>query len=262
MKTTFTLLIALLAFGFSSAQENYSYQGKEYSLIKTIDGELDLLYNIIDGEYRYFITKNENLEELINTKVDGKYQEQYKNTLQKFTSDENISTQRVKLTLASLQEFVIMYNTLKDETFVDSREKSSVNFRLGFFGGISNLVYTPNPTNETSPLIGAEFEIYSNKKLKRHSAFIQFRYVFESEDYKYSEAQTSLNYRFKIINLKNFHFYVDTEFFNLAFYNENFIILDSDEPNNNEVANRTDSELNFPVSFGAGLAYRITPHGF
>lgn len=262
MKPLLTLLIALFLFNLSNAQENYSYQGKEYSLIKTVDGELDLLYNIIDGEYRYFISRNENLEELINTKENGKYAEQYKTTLQTFANDENISTQRVNLTLSSLQEFIITYNTLKDDDFEDPRKQISVNSRLGFFGGITNLVYTANPGNETAPLLGAEWEIYSDETLKRHSAFVQFRYVFESEEYKYSEAQFSLNYRFKIINLSDFHFYVDTEFINLNFYNENYIIIDTENPLNNEEINRKDSELNFPISFGAGVAYKITPHGF
>ncbi|MGO1585549.1 MAG: hypothetical protein ACTHXJ_06205, partial [Mesonia sp.] len=85
---------------------------------------------------------------------------------------------------------------------------------------------------------------------------------FESEEYKYSEANFSLNYRFKVINLTDFHFFVDTELFNLRFYNEKFSIVDSADPSNNEKINRTGSELNFPVSFGAGIAYRITPNGF
>ncbi|MGO3156217.1 hypothetical protein [Mesonia sp.] len=262
MKSLFTIFIALFVFNLSSAQENHTYQGDTYSLIKTVDGELVLLYNIIDGRYRYFIAKNGELEELLNTKVDGEYKREYQATLQNFTSDKDIPTDRINLTLASLKEFTIQYNTLKDKSFEDLESKRDYNFRLGFFGGISNIIYTANPTNETAPLLGAEWEVYSYKKLKRNSAFVQFRYVFESEEYKYSEANFSLNYRFKVINLTDFHFFVDTELFNLRFYNEKFSIVDSADPSNNEKINRTGSELNFPVSFGAGIAYRITPNGF
>jgi len=262
MKSYFTLLFALFIFSLSSAQENYTYQGETYSLIKTVDGELDLLYNIIDDEYRYFISINGDLEELLNTKVDGEYKREYKDTLQKLTSDKNISTNRLNLTLSSLENFIIKYNTLKDENFVDPRAKGSLNSRLGFFGGISNMIYTPNPTNQIAPVLGVEWEVYSNEKLKRHAAFVQLRYVFESEDYKYSEAEFSLNYRFKLINLTDFHFYLDAELFNFTYYDENFTIVDSADPANNEKINRTGSELNFPVSFGAGVAYRITPNGF
>ncbi|MDT0295850.1 hypothetical protein ACFQ3R_14110 [Mesonia ostreae] len=263
MKSYLTLLFALCIFHFSSAQENYTYQGETYSLIKTVDGELDLLYNVIDGEYRYFISKNGELEELVNTKIDGKYNKQYKSTLERLTNDQEISTERINLTLGSLENFIVEYNnTLKDEDFIDSRPKPSLNSRLGFFGGISNMIYTPNPTNETAPVLGAEWEVYSNEKLKRHSAFVQLRYVFESEDYKYSEAEFSLNYRFKVVDLTNFHFYLEAELFNLTFYNENYILIDSSDSSNNEKINRTGSEMNFPINFGAGVAYRITPNGF
>ncbi|MDQ7915955.1 hypothetical protein RBU60_00055 [Mesonia sp. MT50] len=156
MKSLFTIFITLFVFNLSSAQKNHTYQGDTYSLIKTVDGELVLLYNIIDGRYRYFIAKNGELEELLNTKVDGEYKREYQATLQNFTSDKDIPTDRINLTLASLKEFTIQYYTLKDKSFEDLESKRDYNFRLGFFGGISNIIYTANPTNETASLLGAE----------------------------------------------------------------------------------------------------------
>ena len=94
MKKLVFILCLLLSFMSLKAQETYTVDGETLQLKTEVDGNLDLLWNIIDGQYRYFVrTENGSIQELVNTKNPDtkKYQEQYKTTLNQLTKDYGLS---------------------------------------------------------------------------------------------------------------------------------------------------------------------------
>jgi len=62
-----------------SAQEKIDVNGKTYELKTEVEGELDLLWHVIDKQYRYFVKTNDgNILELLNTKKENRFQENIK----------------------------------------------------------------------------------------------------------------------------------------------------------------------------------------
>src|SRR5690606_19092100 len=90
-------MLFLLFAGTLQAQQQYTIDGQTYTLNTGVEGSLTLLWNTIDGEYRYFSKKGDAIEELKNTKQNGDYQEEYKAILKRQTSDAVISTEKVNL---------------------------------------------------------------------------------------------------------------------------------------------------------------------
>src|SRR5690606_34075792 len=225
------LSIFVLFFFLSSAtiqaQQEYTVDGQTYSLNTEVEGSLTLLWNSINGEYRYFSKKGNEIVELKNTKQNGDYQEEYKDILKQQTSDAAVSTEDLKLTLPSLHDFFVEYNKQKDPGFTDSKQSIELRFRLGLFGGVGNSIFTENPTNALQPLAGVDFEIVDNVKLKRHSMVLRFKQTFESSDYKYSASQFSLNYRFKFVKTPKFDVFINTKFAAFTYFKkEETIIFD------------------------------------
>ena len=103
MKKLLLILCFLLGYTSAVAQDTYTVNGETLQLKTEIDGQLDLLWNVIDGKYRYFVRTSDNtILELKNTKSDsGDYLEEYKSTLQNITSGTDLSTHKVNLTLGS-----------------------------------------------------------------------------------------------------------------------------------------------------------------
>ena len=61
-------LILFVGFSFSAlAQKQYTINGKTYELKTEVNGTIDLLWNIFDRKYRYFIRKDSMITELVNT---------------------------------------------------------------------------------------------------------------------------------------------------------------------------------------------------
>src|SRR5690606_29801369 len=207
------------------AQQQYTVDGQTYSLNTEVEGTLTLLWNTVEGEYRYFSKKGNDIVELKNTKQNGDYQEEYKETLKQQTSDAAVSPEKVKLTLPSLHDFFAEYNKQKDPNFTDSKQAIDLQFRLGFFGGVGNSIFTENPTNALQALAGVDFEIVDNVKLKRHSMVLRFKQTFESSDYKYSASQFSLNYRFKFVKTPRFDAFINTKFAALTFSNREYTVI-------------------------------------
>jgi len=64
------------------AQQTTIVNGNTYELTVEIEGELDLLWNVIDKRFHYFVrTKDETIIELQNTQKEQVYQEAYKTQL-------------------------------------------------------------------------------------------------------------------------------------------------------------------------------------
>ena len=136
----FILLVSITSIG----QQQYTVNGKTYTLQKEVDGSLTLLWNSIDNEYRYFLEKGNTITELKNTEVNGDYQEEYKEVLQSQTADASLAVDEVKLTLPSLRDFVVKYNKKVDPTFTSEKKSIKLKTRLGAFVGASNNVYYIN----------------------------------------------------------------------------------------------------------------------
>ncbi len=260
MKAIFPSALLLLFFTFQSgkAQETYLVNGETFSLKTEVQGPLTLLWNTIDGEYRYFVKKGNTIEELKNTKEDGKYQEEYKEVLNRQTDDTNLSAEKVNLTLPSLQQYFEEYNRHKNPALPQSKRLGGLSLRLGTFAGIDNAVYTENPQNDIHPIIGLELELVDALKLKRHAMAFQFKQTFESSDHKYSASQFSLNYRFKFVKTPRLDVYVGAKFAALTF-SENEVLVGVAESNPPIfiTESRSGSDFSAPFTFGIGADYRV-----
>ncbi len=197
MKKLGLILLLFCTFSGAFSQKDYTVNDKTYQLKTEVDGTIDLLWNIIDGNYRYFIAKDDKIEELTNTKsVNGSYQQEYINTLQQLTGKSDINSKELKLTLPSLRNFINSYNASVDSNYAISENKIKMKSRLGFFGGITNNPFIENPDNVTTPLFGAELELFDDNIAKRHAAFFQLTHVLESDGLKFST--TEIDFRLQI----------------------------------------------------------------
>ena len=260
------LLIICIAFlSFSTfAQENYTIDGENLSLYTAVEGDVTLLWNTIDNQYRYFVVKDGETYELTNTRFGEKnrFQAQYKETLAQVTPETEIATDKVKLTLSSLRKYINEHNAAVDQDYMAEDDTVKPEARFGIFGGMTNAVYSPNPTNETTAVAGIELELYSSKKFDRHSIFTQVRHVFEKDDYEYNYTGLTFNYRFKVINAEWFHFYLEAEAVELYYTEEPRYIYDTDSNEITDVERRDDFSLDLPLSLGAGVAIKIGPESF
>lgn len=210
MKRLLLLFFLVITLGLQ-AQQTYEVDGTSYTLKTEIEGKLTLLWNIIDGEYRYFSKKNGEIVELKNTRVDGKYQEEYKGTLQLLTAGNTVSTNKLKLTLSELRDYHDTYNAQVDANYVSVQNKVALSTRLAVFAGMSNYAYFVNPQNTLLPQAGIDFELIDEVKLKRHSVVLQLRQLFANSTYDVSSTQLSLNYRFKFVTAPWADIFINTK---------------------------------------------------
>lgn len=251
MKKILIAILFLLAFQLNYSQQTYTVNGESLELKTEIDGQIDLLWNVIDGQFRYFVRTNDgNLTELKNTKDDNNnYQEEYKSTLRSLTNGMN--TDKLKLTLYSLRNYIDAYNASVDSSYTSKSTESSVQFRLGFSGGLTNNPFVGNPDNTKTPMIGAELEIYEANVLPRHSGFLQARHTFESDDFKYSTSELSLGYRYRFINKEAFSIYGQVKLATLNFSNVTFL-----DENNMEI-DSSETAFDIPFIFGVGSDIKV-----
>lgn len=244
-------MLFCLAFQLNYSQETYTVNGETLELKTEIDGKLDLLWNVIDGKYRYFVkTEDGTITELKNTKDDNNdYQEEYKSTLSSLTNGN--STDKLKLTLYSLRNYIDSYNASVDTSYTSTSTKSNVQFRLGFSGGITNNPFVGNPDNTKTPLIGAELEIFEANVLPRHSGFLQARHAFENDDFKYSTSELSLGYRFRFINKERFSIYGQVKLATINFSDFTFLDENDMEVDSNETS------FDIPFIFGVGSDIKV-----
>ncbi|WP_299521064.1 hypothetical protein [Winogradskyella sp.] len=256
MRRIIILLFVCFAFQLNYSQETYNIRGETLELKTEIDGKLDLLWNIIDGKYRYFVrTEDGTITELKNSKgVDNKFQEEYKATLSSLTNE--MSTDELKLTLYSLRNYLDAYNASVDPDYTSTSTESNVQFRLGVSGGITNNPFVGNPDNKNVPMIGAELEIFEANVLPRHSGFLQARHAFDSDDFPYSTTELSLGYRYRFINKETFSIYGQFKLATLNFSNATFISEDDMEIDSSETS------FDIPFIFGVGSDIKIGENSF
>ncbi len=251
------VLFLLLAAGTLQAQQQYTVDGQTYNLNTEVEGTLTLLWTTVNGEYRYFSKKANDIEELKNTKQDGDYQEEYKETLKQQTSDVAISTEKVKLTLPSLHDFFSQYNKRKDPNYGEEKKTIDLQFRLGGFAGISNSIFTENITNALQPVAGIDIELIDAVKLKRHALVFRFKQTFESSDYKYSASQFSFNYRFKFVKTPKFDAFLNCKFAALTFSKKEITYRIESDPPTYITESISGSDFSAPVTFGIGADYKV-----
>jgi hypothetical protein len=235
--------------------QNITYQYESFQLKQDIEGKLDLLWNVIDDEFRYFVkTEDDTVIELKNTRgAANKYQEEYKMVLNELTGWD---TSKLKLTLGSLRQFIDDYNASVDSSYIPVAKKNKLGLRLGFSGGITNNPFVGNPDNALAPLLGGEFEIYEENKLPRHSGFLQVRHSFETDDFQYSATELSLGYRYRVINRESFSIYGQVKFATLNFTNATFLDANSMETSLSNTA------FDIPFIFGIGSDIKIGNKGY
>ncbi|WP_298898374.1 outer membrane beta-barrel protein [uncultured Psychroserpens sp.] len=259
MKKIVCLFCLLLSFSFMGAQETFIVDGERLVLKNEVDGKLDLLWNIIDGNYRYFVrTESNTIIELKNTKKDGKFQEEYKSLLNELT-DESMSTKRLNLTLFSLKEFIDKYNGSVDSSYQSTAIRNKLQFRFGLFGGITNNPFITNPDNLTTPLFGGELEVLDVNQISRHAVFLQLKHVLEQDELQYSTTEIALGYRFRFINKEKFSLYGNVKFATVNFSN----VVVVTENNGNAISEEiSDTSFDVPFIFGVGADIRVTENSY
>ena len=262
MKKLGLILLLFCTVSVSFSQKQYNVDGESYKLKTEVKGPLDLLWNVIDGNYRYFVEKDGRIQELTNTKgSSGSYQEEYINILKKFTGNTNIDSNKIKLTLPSLRDFVNQYNASVDNNYVISQDKIELKSRLGLFAGITNNPFVDNPDNLTSPLFGAELELYDDNIAKRHAAFLQFTHILENDKLKYSTSEIALGYRFRFIYSEKFNMHANLKLVTLSFSNSTLTYLDEDLMQ--EVSEeKSATSFDAPVIFGLGADLKVGKNSF
>jgi len=237
------------------AQKNYTVDGTTYALKTEVDGALTLLWNTIDEEYRYFAKKGNEITELKNTNIEGDYQEEYKETLRALTSDENLTVDDVNLTTSGLRAFFNSYNLLKDPNYQANDTSVKLSTRIGPFAGLSNEIYTPNPTNQTLLTAGFDVELTDEVNLRRHAIVFRFEQTFSGDEYDYSASDFSLNYRFKFIKTDALDLFVNAKIVSYTYSKVTVVTGFGQGPADGPVAiteERKGGDFNTPASFGVG----------
>ncbi len=256
MKKFLLFILFCTVFQLNYSQENYTINGETLELKTESNGKLDLLWNVIDGKYRYFVrTQNGSITELKNTKdKDKNYLEEYKSTLISLTNGQ--STDQLKLTLYSLRNYIDAYNTSVDSNYKSTASESKVQFRLGFSGGITNNPFVVNPDDIKTPMIGVELEIFEANLLPRHSGFLQARHTFDADDFNYSTNELSLGYRYRVINKPTFSIYGQVKLATLNITGFTFENEDGKDISDNETL------FDAPFIFGLGSDIKIGENSF
>ena len=241
------------------SQNKINVNGETLTVNQDIEGELDLLWTISNGMYRYFVkTASGNIYELTNTKDNNnRYSEEYKTILAELTVSKVSSVDRVKLTLPSLRSFFNIYNSLKDSNYVIKESDSKINFRLGLFGGITNHPFIENIGNSSYGQLAVELEIFGNTDNPRHSGIFQVRQTIGSNE-DYTTTELSLGYRFRVIRKEKFNLFVQNKFGSLNFASGHLRNSENMMSFNAE----SDTFFDVPFSFGLGADIKISENSF
>ncbi|MEZ4797255.1 MAG: hypothetical protein R2785_08795 [Flavobacteriaceae bacterium] len=244
----------------SFSQETYIVNGTSYELKTEVSGTIDLLWNIIDGKYRYFAKKGDAIVELTNTKDSNKkYKEEYKTILEGITPEAAASASKVKLTLFSLSDYIEAYNASLDSNYRE-KPKAKLLTRFSTFGGITNSPYVINPDNVSNPVLGFEFELSESVTLPRHSIYFQGRQVFSTDKFDYSATHLVIGYRFRFVNQDTFSIYTSLDLAQYVFTKiEGVILNDLDQFEMGEIKS---NGFEAPFSFGIGADIKLSETSF
>ena len=258
------IICLLLSVTSIKAQESYIVNGEILQLKTEVTGNLDLLWNTINGQFRYFIrTEDGSIQELVNTKDPDtkKYREEYKTLLNGFTKEYGLSAEKVRLRLDSLKDYINLYNSTSDLDF-NYEPRAKIQARLGAFGGLTNQPFINNPNNASVPFFGAEFEVYSDTPFTRHAGYFNLRTALNADDLDYSATQLGVGYRYRVINKSNFSIYGNVTFITYTFYNQTLNYEDASKPGTFYSEKQCGSKLETPFIFGLGSDIKVTENGY
>lgn len=254
----FCLLFVFISIGY--AQKLYKVGDETLELQTEVEGDLDLLWTITNGQYRYFVrTKDDKIIELKSTKAEGRtFNKEYITVLNNLTSDT--SAKNVKLTTGSLKRFIDKYNKSVDIDYNINNKNLKVNFRLVLFGGVTNHPLVENLNDNSSyPQLAAELELFGDTDNPMHSGLLQVRNTFGSGgDYK--SLEFSLGYRFRFIRKSSFNIYAQTRF--ATFNSFSVDIIDINPANNSVDIRRSETEFDVPFIFGIGADIKVSDNGY
>lgn len=237
--------IVFLLFSLSSfAQEQYTVNGEELMLYVEEEGKLTLLTERSTRDYRFFLKNEDQIVELTP--------ENYKQKIDEFTSDVDLNTRKLGFNRRELSRVILKYNYGGED---EMGSQSDVSVRLGVWGGQSNFIGYENDQDELIPFAGIELEVYSETDFKRNSISAQVRKSFPSEEFELDLTELMIGYRFKVIDSKYFHFYLEAELITFGRYDETF--LEEQTTGEPTLVNQTGTSLNTPLGLGAGMALRI-----
>ena len=250
------VLFALFLSATSHAQITHSVDGKEVQLTEEITGNASLFHTVIDGQFRYFIRKDDTITELTNTKDEnGTYQGEYKEILSILTADAAMAVADVNLTLDSLRTFIDQYNKKSDIDYRLQAERPKAKARLGAFAGMSNNPFVSNPDNTFVPVFGAEIEVFDEKRT-RHSIALGFKQSLKSDDFKYSSSQFGIHYRFRILSKESFSLYPQVTLATYTFSSIEYTTIDSGT--GIDITHKdSGSALDAPVILGLGADIKL-----
>ncbi|ARV10057.1 hypothetical protein BTO05_10570 [Winogradskyella sp. PC-19] len=252
------VFLAFASIGF--AQKIYTVKGEKLELKTEVDGKLDLLWTVTDGQYRYFVrTSDGTITELKSTKGEGRtYNKEYIVVLKNLTSDN--SADAVKLTTGSLKRFIDKYNKSADINYNIQDRNLKVNFRLTLFGGVTNHPLVENLNDNSSyPQLAAELELFGDTDNPMHSGLLQVRNTFGS-DGDYKSLEFSLGYRFRFIRKNSFNIYAQTRF--ATFNSFSVDIIDPNPANNSVDIRQNETEFDVPFIFGIGTDIKVSDNGY
>lgn len=255
MKRLGLIFSFLLCISTLQAQENFTVKGENLQLKTEVEGQLDLLWNIIDGHYRYFVRTSDNtITELVNTRDENRqFKNEYKTTLEDLTG---VSANKVNLTLNDIKRYIDSYNLSQDSSYQTTIYNAKLQLLLGVFGGITNSPFINNPENVIAPQFGAELELLDANRIKRHALFMELRHVLKTNDFDYTTTELALGYRFRFINKRSFSLFGQTKFATLNF-SKNTILAPNDLPVDVE-----ETVFNIPLTFGIGADIRLSDSSF
>ncbi|WP_299117791.1 hypothetical protein [uncultured Winogradskyella sp.] len=252
------LFLAFIAIGY--AQKTYKVGEETLELQTEVDGDLDLLWTVTNGTYRYFVkTKDGTISELKNTRGEGRaFNKEYVSVLNNLTSGSNLSAENVKLTTGSLKRFIDKYNKSVDIDYNVRNTNTKVNFRLAFFGGLTNHPLVENIDDQSSLQLAAELELFGDTDNPIHSGMLQARQTFGSSgDYKSTEF--SLGYRVRFLRKEGFNIYAQTRFASVNIFSVDRTIT---ENNVTSIVQQDDSEFDVPFIFGIGADIKISDNSY
>ncbi|MCB0461391.1 MAG: hypothetical protein KDC81_01685 [Flavobacteriaceae bacterium] len=257
----YILSLALCFITFTSfSQETYIVNGTSYELKTEVTGTIDLLWNIIDGKYRYFAKKGDAIVELTNTKDSNKkYKEEYKTILEGITPEASSSASKVKLTLESLRDYIEAYNASVDPDYITSTNAKLLT-RFSVIGGVTNSPFVNNPDNVSNPVFGAEFEFSEAISLPRHSIYFQGKQVVATDKFDYSATQFIVGYRFRIINKEAFNFYASLDLAQYVFTKTEGVIVNNQDQF--EMGHIKENGFEAPFTFGVGADIKLSETSF
>jgi hypothetical protein len=263
MKNLIFLLCFFACYTSVLAQESYTINNETFQLKTEVEGDIDLLWNIIENKYRYFVRDNNgNIQELVNTKdTNSKYQEEYKSILKSLIQGSSIPIEDLDLTLYSLKQFFKGYNETKgDYGYKDDKVKMQT--RLGLFGGLTNQPFIENPENTTVAFFGTELEIFEETTMPTHTGVFSLKHALDNDDFKYSATQLALAYRFRFINTKTFNIYANVKLATFTASKSTFTYEDPDNPGTFISDESKGSTFEAPFIFGIGSDIKISDNSF